>query len=368
MPILLSDREQCELREGRHSLGGDAPDAVPLAPLLAYPLAGTITIRDGAEATIQRLTSRIPLRVNGTMLGAAPEVLAEGAAIQVGDVRMTYRRQADPPSGDAPATAPPRQSDLATQVMATLARPGATAALVSLQSGKVVKLAGEMILVGRSEDAHVVLGGAGVSRRHARLVAEGEGWVLTDESTNGSFVNGARVDGATRLHPGDVIAFGEEHFRFGQVDAFSGGAGAPASLARVEIAQGSWARRTHVIDRPVCTIGRGAHNDLRVDDESVSPSHATLLLKGETWFLSDLRSGTGTWLDGYRVAGERPLAPGAVIRVGEVKLTFWPGAVQAAVQAAGQGRRRAAGMWRRVMDLLFVRPREHAEERRRAVR
>lgn len=148
MPILLSDREQCELREGRHSLGGDAPDAVPLAPLLAYPLAGTITIRDGAEATIQRLTSRIPLRVNGTMLGAAPEVLAEGASIQVGDVRMTYRRQADPHSGDAPATAPPRQSELATQVMATLARPGATAALVSLQSGKVVKLAGEMILVG----------------------------------------------------------------------------------------------------------------------------------------------------------------------------------------------------------------------------
>ncbi len=362
MPILLSDREQCELRDGRYSLGGDAPDAVPLAPLLAYPLAGTITIRDGAEATIQRLNSRIPLRVNGAMLGAVPEVLDEGASIQLGDVRMTYRRKADPPTASALATPGPRQSDLATQVMATLERPGAAAALVSLQSGRVVKLAGGKVLVGRSEDAHVVLGGAGVSRRHATLVPEGDGWVLTDESTNGSFVNGARIEGATRLHPGDVVAFGEEHFRFGHVDAFSGGAGAPASLARVEIARAGSARRTHVIDRPVCTIGRGAHNDLRVDHESVSPNHATLLLKGETWFLSDLRSATGTWLDGYRVAGERPLVPGAVIRVGEVKLAFWPGAVQ----PAAQGRRPAAGVWRRVMDVLFVRPREHAEERRRA--
>ncbi|HEY0997669.1 MAG TPA: FHA domain-containing protein [Gemmatimonadaceae bacterium] len=363
MPILLSDREQCELREGRHSLGGDAPDAVPLAPLLAYPLAGTITIRDGAEATIQRLTSRIPLRVNGTMLGAVPEVLDEGASIQVGDVRMTYRRQADPPAAAAAAPPRPRQADLATQVMATLARPGATAALVSLQSGKVVKLAGDVVLVGRSEDANVVLSGAGVSRRHALLVPEGDNWVLTDESTNGSYVNGARINGATRLHPGDVIAFGEEHFRFGLLDAFSSAGGAPASLARVEIARG-FEKRTHVIDRPVCTIGRGAHNDLRMDDESVSPSHATLLLKGETWFVSDLRSATGTWLDGYRVAGERPLVPGAEILVGAVKLIFWPGASV----GAEQGRRPAAGMLRRIVDVLFVRPREHAEERRRAVR
>lgn len=365
MPILLSDREQCELRDGRYSLGGDAPDAVPLAPLQAYPVAGTITIRDGAQATVQRLSSRIPLRVNGTMLGAVPEVLDEGASIQVGDVRMTYRRQADPPAAAPATTARPRQADLATQVMATLARPGTSAALVSLQTGRVVKLSGNVVLVGRSEDANVVLSGAGVSRRHALLVPEGDGWVLTDESTNGSFVNGARISGATRLHPGDVIAFGEEHFRFGLVDAFSGAAGAPASLARVEIAQGSSARRTHVIDRQVCTIGRGAHNDLRVDDESVSPSHATLLLKGETWFLSDLRSGTGTWLDGYRVAGERPLAPGAVIRVGEVKLTFWPGT--AAGKGGDQGRRPAAGVLRRIADALFVRPREHAEQRRRRV-
>jgi transcriptional regulator with AAA-type ATPase domain len=50
--------------------------------------------------------------------------------------------------------------------------------------------------------------GRSISSTHARLLREGEGWVLEDaRSTNGSFVNGARVERAL-LREGDVIELG----------------------------------------------------------------------------------------------------------------------------------------------------------------
>ena len=48
-----------------------------------------------------------------------------------------------------------------------------------------------------------------VSSRHAAIVRKPEGFVLQDlGSRNGTFVNGKRITGDTRLHAGDVIGFG----------------------------------------------------------------------------------------------------------------------------------------------------------------
>jgi pSer/pThr/pTyr-binding forkhead associated (FHA) protein len=76
------------------------------------------------------------------------------------------------------------------------------------------------------------------------------------------------------------------------------------------------------IERPVCSIGRGEQSDVRLRDDSVSTAHATLLRKGDTWYVVDLRSVNGTFVDGYRVAGERELPTGATLRVGAVEMIF----------------------------------------------
>jgi len=72
----------------------------------------------------------------------------------------------------------------------------------------------------------------------------------------------------------------------------------------------------------VCSIGRGEQSDLRLRDDSVSSAHATLLRKGDTWYVVDLRSVNGTFVDGYGVAGERELHTGATLRVGAVEMLF----------------------------------------------
>jgi serine phosphatase RsbU (regulator of sigma subunit) len=65
------------------------------------------------------------------------------------------------------------------------------------------------LTVGRSAPAGLLLDGTTVSRRHCRLDRQGERIVLTDlGSTNGTFVNGERVDTPVVLEDGARITLG----------------------------------------------------------------------------------------------------------------------------------------------------------------
>lgn len=97
-----------------------------------------------------------------------------------------------------------------------------------------------------------------------------------------------------------------------------------APLAVLEIVRGPLAGRRFYIDRPVTTIGRAADCDVRFADESVSAAHATLMQKGDDWFVVDLRSSNGTFVDGHRIAGERSLNRGSRLRLGSLELSFAP--------------------------------------------
>jgi pSer/pThr/pTyr-binding forkhead associated (FHA) protein len=54
-----------------------------------------------------------------------------------------------------------------------------------------------------------------VSRTHAEIRPRGGSWVLSDlGSTNGSRLNGRRLDGPEVLKPGDEIELGTSQIRF----------------------------------------------------------------------------------------------------------------------------------------------------------
>ncbi len=75
---------------------------------------------------------------------------------------------------------------------------------------------------------------------------------------------------------------------------------------------------------PVINIGRADYNDVVLPDESVSTSHAKLQRREGVWILTDVESTNGTFVDGERVQGDAPLAPGAMVRFGDVQLVFEP--------------------------------------------
>ena len=85
----------------------------------------------------------------------------------------------------------------------------------SLEEGDEFQLNSAPVTVGRGGQNDLVLeGDEFASARHARIEVRGDGaWVQDLDSTNGTYVNGARVAGAQRLDAGDVVRVGETDLR-----------------------------------------------------------------------------------------------------------------------------------------------------------
>src|SRR5207244_343065 len=79
-----------------------------------------------------------------------------------------------------------------------------------LEEGDEFQLNSAPVTVGRGGQNDLVLeGDEFASARHARIEVRGDGaWVQDLDSTNGTYVNGARVAGAQRLDPGAAVRAG----------------------------------------------------------------------------------------------------------------------------------------------------------------
>jgi pSer/pThr/pTyr-binding forkhead associated (FHA) protein len=71
------------------------------------------------------------------------------------------------------------------------------------------------VVIGRLPGCGFVIDDRTVSRHHAIIRREGAFWVLVDlGSTNGTRVNGDRIDGRAAIKPGDELGFGAATARF----------------------------------------------------------------------------------------------------------------------------------------------------------
>lgn len=85
-----------------------------------------------------------------------------------------------------------------------------------LDSGDEFAVESAPLTVGRGGHNDVAIeGDEFASARHVRFEPRNDGvWVQDLGSTNGTYVNGVRVDGARRLAPGDIVRVGETELRF----------------------------------------------------------------------------------------------------------------------------------------------------------
>ncbi len=67
------------------------------------------------------------------------------------------------------------------------------------------------LLMGRDPSSDLPINDVEVSRRHARLIAQANGYAIEDlGSTNGTFVNEQRIKTAVPLRPGDLVRLGDK--------------------------------------------------------------------------------------------------------------------------------------------------------------
>ena len=92
----------------------------------------------------------------------------------------------------------------------------------------------------------------------------------------------------------------------------------PALVIR---AGGGRVGESFAVDRDRTTIGRRPDSDVFLDDVTVSRDHALLVRRGDQWYLDDLGSLNGTYVNRTRIESQS-LQEGDEVQIGKYKLTF----------------------------------------------
>jgi pSer/pThr/pTyr-binding forkhead associated (FHA) protein len=117
--------------------------------------------------------------------------------------------QARPPAAAAPVTEPVHRADPA----ASAATPTRLVITSGPREGMEIDLPPEQLTIGRSSESGLVIRDDYTSTHHARLMLWDENWVIQDlDSTNGTFLDGARVTLPTAVPPGTPVTIGTTTF------------------------------------------------------------------------------------------------------------------------------------------------------------
>ena len=344
MFFLIVGRDRIALPIGDSSLGGSGEDALPIAELAGAPLAATLVVTVEGVATLARAGDEQVL-VNGEAVGDQPRALSHGSKLDVAGIRMLV---ADVGAGGSTDDIPGvRDDDIAALASLGAGEPTAdTGGRLVTHGGRSIPIPSGGLSIGREPSCDLVLSGKGVSRRHATIRPSLQGYMLVNSGTNATMVNGRRIAESHLLGLNDVIRVGDDEFTF-VADRASFESASPmpddvrqpaspdprpvatppakALFATLEgLNEGVTKGVRFRIERPVAHIGRGQHNDVRINDKSVSSSHAALTRRSGTWVVLDLGSTNGTYVEGERITGERRLSGVTELRFGNVKLMFRP--------------------------------------------
>jgi pSer/pThr/pTyr-binding forkhead associated (FHA) protein len=85
---------------------------------------------------------------------------------------------------------------------------------VCLTDGREYLIPDQGLVFGRDASSDVVIDSDQVSRRHASIQPTATGFVVNDESANGTLVNGQRISMPRVLARADIIRIGGDEFRF----------------------------------------------------------------------------------------------------------------------------------------------------------
>ena len=358
------DGERYPIAAGETVIGSATDSTVVLEGEGVRPHHAVVRGMPAGAAAIRAAANEAEVRVNGVRLGSDPTPLLHGDKIGIGNRELLVvdpARAGSTQLFDSGAFAdlapPPGYKGIG-------ARTGGR--LVCLTDGREYRVGSSPLSFGRDAGSDVVVAGSEVSRQHAEIRNEPDGYMLVDLSVNGTYVNGERISKTHVLARADVIRIGNDEFRFyADAPAPSPVLSVPASppepppqppagaaqrlsdtmhgipeqeparpdtppspeatsLASLLFRSGEFKGQRVPIKVPVVNIGRGDYNDIVISDASVSTMHAKLQRREAIWILTDLGSTNGTFVEGERLSGEVPLSPGTTLRFGDVIALFEP--------------------------------------------
>ena len=195
---------------------------------------------------------------------------------------------------------------------------------LTLLDTRPIRIGRQACILGTHARVHLPLPSAAVSRIHAMIVTGGGVSYVRDlASRNGVSVNG-HVVRERRLRHADLLCIGPYAFWWGATPP----AGprprhltdGPESFATLSV-RGE--RAPHVMEGRTFLIGGREQCDMVVDNSLVDSCHAVVYRAGDRFYLRDLNSRSGSFVNGRRVR-EVELRRGDEIRIGLTLARFEP--------------------------------------------
>ncbi|HLG20493.1 MAG TPA: sigma 54-interacting transcriptional regulator [Bdellovibrionota bacterium] len=197
----------------------------------------------------------------------------------------------------------------------------------------------ETTTIGRSNQNDICLPDATVSRVHLTILRQGDQYLATDRSTNGTFVNNKRIT-SHELKPNDQIRVGNWTIIFGSTveepeektvvlsdrDPTRVLSFRPEKnelvFERALLERMGTGTPPYPIGKSIVTIGKSKANDIVITDEFVSTFHCKIENRKGIFYLKDLGSTNGTLLNGQKVI-ETALPFNSTIEIGQTKLRLF---------------------------------------------
>ncbi len=244
-------------------------------------------------------------------------------------------------------------------------------------------LAHDEYALGRAEANSIRLTDRNISRKHAVLSKNGQGWLVRDnDSYNGTFVNGVRVVGEQHLRHGDLVQLGDYRLELVDESLLQAPSPAPAGRGttlsplhtrpdRLVMIVGPTPGAEFALDGDRLHIGRSEECRISINHSSVSRTHAELIKidKGR-YEVIDLASANGIRINGVELK-RGLLEAGDALELGDVRLRFvgagkifrpvettqypvvTPGSAERGGQGPASGRERG-GAWKVVALIALV--------------
>lgn len=199
-PQLLLDR-------GSYRIGSDPQAQVVLAGEGVQPAHAELQL--GPHGASLRIPAGSVVDVNGRKVDGMI-ALRPGDTLGIGGVQA--RLVALQAAGSGPASVRAQSADMAATAVRPVVPRYVLRGVRGTRFGHTQPVHASLV-VGRADDAGLLLAGDGISRQHARLTPGDDGVVVEDlGSANGTYLNGQRVTRDIARH-GDEIGFDTQRFR-----------------------------------------------------------------------------------------------------------------------------------------------------------
>jgi ABC-type multidrug transport system ATPase subunit/pSer/pThr/pTyr-binding forkhead associated (FHA) protein len=270
---------------------------------------------------------------NGTFLNGqplqAPQVLSDGAEIQLGSqVTLVFNQQPASTRTVVVTSADGVQSLQGGQVAPTMLDSDLTAGAVQASISNVppnllVTIAGQetmtytltrdRVTLGRADDNDIVVASPIVSRHHATFEKTSQGYEIhiLPGVINTLTCQGCPVTERQLLSHQDVLRIDSEMPGMMVSMTYLAPSQATTKISAVQFGE-----------KEQLTLGRDPANDVALDNPRVSRFHAQVTRVGRRYYVTDLRSSNGTFVNDKRVEGNVWLKPQDTIRIGPYKLVM----------------------------------------------